>query len=207
MGIAEHIRSLGYQVIEGSSSQEQTQWFHQFLQDHPEIKRIAEIGFNQGVGAEAFLSSRDDVTVVSFDIGWYQYSIDAENYISKVYPGRHQVVWGDSRKSIPNYIKDHPEDKFDLIFIDGGHHYDVSRSDLIESFGLSHRQTVLVMDDMVPWLVWGYGPTRAWSELTNCGFIHQDQFVVDGKIIMGQEANQQRGERIWVVGHYTPSPN
>jgi len=191
------IKDAGYVVIEGSSSPEQIRWFREYLRHHPEIKRICEIGFNEGCGSHTFLTARDDITVVSFDINWYPYSKLAEQYLLSHFPNRLQVIWGDSRETIPNFCSD---EKFDLIFIDGGHHYDVSKSDITESASMAHSKTVIVMDDLTPWVVWGQGPTRAWYDAIREGKVEELEVIGDGKTIA--ENDSTRYQRIWALGRY-----
>lgn len=68
--------------------------------------------------------------------------------------------------TLPEYIKNNI--KFDVIFIDGGHDYDTSKSDLENCFHLSHQNTIVIMDDTT--YTAGYeqsytiGPTKAWVE-------------------------------------------
>jgi hypothetical protein len=45
---------------------------------------------------------------------------------------------------IPNEIK------FDLIFLDGLHHWEQTYKDLVNSFSHANQQTVIVMDDVIP---------------------------------------------------------
>ena len=41
-----------------------------------------------------------------------------------------EVTWGDSTKTLPRYMDDHPELVCDGIMVDGGHNYRTSKADL-----------------------------------------------------------------------------
>jgi hypothetical protein len=87
---------------------------------------------------------------------------------------RRSVILGDSRETVPEYVRS-SGGAFDVIFIDGGHDYDVAGSDLEASLALVHQDTVIIMDDTVrsAGLVASYtpGPTRAWDEKVAAGVV------------------------------------
>ena len=109
------------------------------------IKRVLEIGFNGGHSAELFLSTNPNIELVSFDIGCHDYVSLGKNFIDQNYPNRHELVIGDSLKTVPKYSIN--KGLFDIIFIDGGHDYKVSKGDLINCKRLSHKDTIVIMDD------------------------------------------------------------
>ena len=84
--------------------------------DWSKIKTILEIGFNGGHSADFFLSHRG-VSVVSFELTPGNQALVGKKYMDEKYPGRHEIVWGDSTMTVPKF----ESRKFDLIFIDGGH--------------------------------------------------------------------------------------
>ncbi len=53
---------------------------------------------------------------------------------------------GDSTITIPKFIKDTNE-KFDLIYVDGAHTYNVCKSDIENCKKLAHPKTILWIDD------------------------------------------------------------
>ena len=144
-------------IPEGSASSEMLNFFARPLQDQPEIRRVAETGFNTGVSSGAFSSARTDTVVVWYDIGQHVSVSPANSAIDRRWPGRHQLIVGDSTQTLPAYARTHPETRFDLIFIDGGHDYDVAMADLVNFQALAHEHTIVVMDDLTPWWVWGQG--------------------------------------------------
>lgn len=138
-------------------------------------KKILEIGFNAGHSSETFLSLSPDSRVTSFDIGEHQYCHISKDYIDKKFPGRHNLILGDSTETIPDFVKHRPNEKFDLIFIDGGHTYDVARSDIENCKALATESTLVIIDDTIynPDWIMGYseGPTRAWLDAVRDGVI------------------------------------
>lgn len=137
------------------------------LSSEPNIN-IMEIGFNAGHSSELFLKNNNTSKVLSFDLGEYNSVEVGKDYIDCMYPGRHTLILGDSKETIPKFIIDNSNIKFDLIFIDGGHDYLTAKSDLENSYLLSHTNTLIIMDDVVYTPSWEQhytvGPTKIWVE-------------------------------------------
>lgn len=187
-----------YTITEGTSSSESLTWLLKLIGDHaPDAKKILEIGLNLGHSADAILENTD-AQVLSFDLKQFEYSHLVKNYFNKYYPVRHQIIWGDSTISIPNYntttLSD-PEFKFfDVIFIDGGHDYEIAKADLENCRDLSDYTTLVILDDVVRTdpQPWNEGPTRAWDEM-----------IAEGKLIEIENTYQTfEGSRGLVAGHY-----
>jgi len=132
--------------IEGGRQIEQCRYFMDLLISRPQIKIVLEIGFNSGVSAAYFLSSRDDVIVISVDIGEHKYVHDCKRLINEQFPGRHTLLIGDSKKIIPELIK-LGQIFPDLIFIDGDHIAPTPLIDARNCLALARKDTILVMDD------------------------------------------------------------
>lgn len=164
-------------IEEGYTGQlpEQVSLLKKIIKDY-KVESVLEIGFNAGVSSDLFLSvtSQD---VVSFDIGLHAYYKFGKSYIDKKFPNRHNLILGDSKDTIPEYIVSNPSKKFDLIFIDGGHDLETAESDLFNCKDLSHNDTIVIMDDTVyektMEFEWNLGPTNAWLK------------AIDKKIING----------------------
>lgn len=131
-------------------------------------KRILEIGFNAGHSAEVFLSTDGNLRLLSFDLGRVPAVTVGKGFIDAQYPRRHTLIIGDSTVSVPAFTELYPDTKFDFIFIDGGHQYEVAMSDIDNCMKLADDRTIVVVDDTVftagreqPYTV---GPTRAWLE-------------------------------------------
>jgi len=144
-----------------------------------------EIGFHSGHSAELFLKNNTSLTLTSFELLQYQYSLNGKQYIDTTYPKRHTMIIGDSRVSVPSFINSNKNTKFDVIFIDGGH---VATSDLENCFHLAHKDTIVIIDDTIftPELEknWTIGPSRAWAE-----FLQKNRIIELGR----KEYSQGRG--------------
>tara|TARA_B110000211_G_C13901130_1_gene473989 strand:- start:114 stop:746 length:633 start_codon:yes stop_codon:yes gene_type:complete len=140
------------------------------------INSVMEIGFNAGHSAEIFLSSNKNINLISFDIGEYHYVKLGKQFIDKTYPDRHTLIIGNSLDTVPEYFKKINK-KFDLIFIDGSHNYEVAKSDLLNCKNLAHDKTIVIMDDTVNnnnlSEFWNIGPTRAWREAKELNIIKE----------------------------------
>ena len=132
--------------IEGGSEIEQYKYFIDLLVSKPTIKIVLEIGFNTGVSAASFLSSRDDVYVISVDIGVHKYVHDCKKLINQQFPGRHTLLIGDSKKIIPELIELGQIVPY-LIFIDGDHGAPTPLIDARNCLALANNDTFLIMDD------------------------------------------------------------
>jgi predicted O-methyltransferase YrrM len=193
------LRLAGYKIDEGGSSPEELQYLYETAR-RPNIKRIAEIGFHLGFSSYAFLKPKSDITVTSFDIGAHEFVSGAKEIIDRKFPKRHTLILGDSTKTVPEYAAQNPDTKFDLIFIDGGHDYEVAKADLKNMKSFARPDTLLLIDDLTPWLSWGKGPTQAWMEAIQSGEIIQDELYKDGKPV---KTIEPPGQRSWALGHYT----
>lgn len=131
-------------------------------------KRILEIGFNAGHSAEVFLSTDPNAHLLSFDLGHVPAVNVGKAFIDAHYPRRHTLIIGDSTLAVPAFTQLYPDAKFDLIFVDGGHQYEVAKADIENCMKLADARTIVAVDDTIftasreqPYTI---GPTRAWLE-------------------------------------------
>jgi len=140
-------------------------------------KTAIEVGFNCGHSADTLLRANPELSLMSIDIGAHEYVRPASNYINFLHPGRHRLIIGDSTEVFPTLAKA-VNQKMDLIFIDGGHAYEIAKSDLESALAMSHADTIIVMDDTIYFPNWekdySKGPTTVWMEAVANGFIKDD---------------------------------
>lgn len=168
MTITSYLNNKGFITFEGYSQQvpEQVNDLIKLTQNGK--KRVIEIGFNAGHSAEVFLENNPELELVSFDLGSHKYVSVAKEYIDATYPNRHTLILGDSTKTIPEYLQRNKDKKFDFIFIDGGHEYEIAKTDIQNCFNFAHKDSIVALDDTMytrGWHQgWTVGPTRAWLE-------------------------------------------
>jgi len=168
MNITDFLNKKGVRIFEGYSQQVPQQVTDLInLTSQPNVK-IMEIGFNAGHSAEIFLKHNPSATLLSFDLGLHRYIGLAKRYIDITYPGRHKLIIGDSTEMIPHFIENNTDTKFDIIFIDGGHQYEIAKQDLDNCFKLAHKDTIVILDDTIFTRGWEQeytiGPTQTWTE-------------------------------------------
>lgn len=174
--ITEYLISKGFSEIEGNSSEIVPQ-IHAlyYLSKHP-VSSILEIGFNAGHSSHVFLQ-HPTTQVLSLDLGVRPYVSYAKEWIDEHYPGRHTLLLGDSTQTLPQWIADHPNRTYDLIFIDGGHEEPTVRADIDNCLRLARTDTLILMDDVVYTDTWQadytLGPTRVWKEYVEQGRIQE----------------------------------
>jgi predicted O-methyltransferase YrrM len=135
---------------EGSAISEQIDYYYTFLKNNKHIKRIVEIGFNAGVSAATFLASRDDIQVISFDIGMHNYVLKIKKELDKMFPGRHSLIIGDSKDVLPmiNNFFNISQQPVDLLFVDGDHRDPMPLIDIQNALKWIGSQGVLIVDDI-----------------------------------------------------------
>ncbi|MFF4505687.1 class I SAM-dependent methyltransferase [Streptomyces sp. NPDC001401] len=197
--IFDHVQKSEALLLEGSSSVPELAYLMDLVVRF-DVHRVIEIGFNIGFSSHAFLTAREDVTVVSFDRpGSLAVSV-AKEFIDKKFPGRHQLILGDSRETLPNFLSNTAlAAAFQLAFVDGGHEYDISSSDLRNCHTACPPGAIVVMDDLTPWVPWGIGPTKAWLEAVETGIVEPLEIHRDGIVT---ERIEGPADRVWGMGRF-----
>jgi len=176
----------------GSITPPQQGFLIEFLKDHSEIKEILETGFHVGLSAATMMTARDDISVTSFDIFWFDYTRRAKLLLDLHYPLRNMLIAGNSVCSLQTFFSKFPAYKPDLVFIDGGHERPVPYLDIY--FILNHIKvgTWIIIDD--------------YCEEHGSGGVNEavDLFIDEGYIedIMEYKAE----DRGWIVGKRSAIP-
>lgn len=144
------------------------------------INNILEIGFNSGYSSEVMLNLNENINITSYDIGCHFYVKLAKYYIDLNFKGRHNLIIGDSNKT----MLDNKDNRiYDLIFIDGGHTFSCALIDIINCYKFSNKDTLIIVDDVnkdnkeQKFVI---NPTNAVLNAYKCGIIHDLQFIKDG---------------------------
>jgi predicted O-methyltransferase YrrM len=106
------------------------------------FKNVMEIGFNAGFSALLMLVTNPNVKITCYDLGEHKYTISCYEVLKQLFQDRINIIIGDSTITLKT-----DNNKYDLIHIDGGHSTEVATSDIINSYRLSKKGTILIMDD------------------------------------------------------------
>jgi predicted O-methyltransferase YrrM len=101
-----------------------------------------EIGFNSGFSTLLMLLTNPNIKITCIDLGEHLYTIPCYNKLKETFGDRINMIIGDSTKTIRTVYT-----FFDLIHIDGGRTHEVAESDIRNSYRLSKKGTILIMDD------------------------------------------------------------
>lgn len=124
---------------------------------------VCETGFNAGTSAAAWLCSFPNATYVGFDLLATNASRDAAEFLRRAFPGRFDLVEGDTLTTLPRYAMQRPN-TCDVMSVDGGHSLSVALSDLASFRRLARDplRHVVLMDDLRCTQWWCRSPTDAW---------------------------------------------
>lgn len=110
---------------------------------------LCQTGFNYGTSALAFLcATPPGIRVRSWDLGDHSYVARAGELIEERFPGRHELFLGDSTQSLKEAAARGDLKGCDMVFVDGGHSFDVCLAD-ITNFRqlLSNPNAMVLVDD------------------------------------------------------------
>jgi len=164
-----YLASRNFALTEGEIMDAQIKSIQAAVNGIASGSRCLEIGFNCGLSAATILSSRDDVSLVSVDIGEHPTVLLAKPIIDKVFPDRHTLIVGSSLDLIPRLGQAYNM-KFDFIFIDGGHTHPVPYMDIVNCIKLAADDALICIDD--------------WCEVFGAGGVNQaiSEFMGNGTL-------------------------
>ena len=197
-GLDEYLKDKALGREGGCDSFPEQREFYEKIFSENKFQNVMEIGFNAGHSAECFLVYAPMCNVYSFDLGDHSSVQVGADYLSRTFPGRHQLILGDSKKTISEFAETNKL-KFDFILIDGDHSYEGAAADIKNCRQLAHEETILVMDDMVRnhrFRAWWNKPVRhAWKTARRSGLVTQ-LGQVDAELVQ----YNRRGRRPWKHG-------
>ncbi len=94
---------------------------------------VLEFGFNTGWSSALLLTMFSNVKITSIEIIEIERSRKGSDILQQKFPGRHDIVWGDSQKVADEVIQGRrtlPGTTYDLAFIDGGHWPEIVQKDI-----------------------------------------------------------------------------
>jgi len=142
------------------------------LAGQPAAKVICETGFNLGHSSFNYLTANENTVVHSFDIGNHAYAHKMSDYLNKLFPNRFFIHFGDSTKTIPEFIGHNPEFQCDVMFVDGGHVYPVSLADIKNFAKVANlKENIMIFDDYPT--NWGQGFGKAWDDAIKEGILKE----------------------------------
>ena len=106
-------------------------------------------------------------------LGQYAYSTKALSFLNKHYPGRIQVMLGNSLETVPSFHAMWPDERCNLLFVDGGHLYEHAMGDL-QNLRLMRNESfhLLLVDDTNQGEV-----ATAWREYIAAGYAVEGEEV------------------------------
>ena len=150
---------------------------------YPGVERVCEIGFNAGHSAAAILLAREEVSLLSFDLGEYQHVRRAGETMGALFPRRFSLVLGDSVNTFAARQEAGTASMnslmtCDMTRIDGGHLGQVPLEDFVNARARASGPRVVWMDD-VGCSNWNcHEPTRVWRDAVQRGHVKQTRCQV-----------------------------
>jgi len=132
---------------------------------------FCEIGFNVGHSAVLALESHPTVKYNGYSLDM-KISRTVLDYLKEKYPGRVEVTFGDSVKTMHNITRV----DCDILVVDGGHFFPQAQADLrnMKRFARSDASRLFI-DDATCLAHWCKGPTGAWRQAIEDGFVVQER--------------------------------
>lgn len=109
---------------------------------------ICEIGVNAGHSLLLMLNSNPYAEYTLFDINVHLYTEPCLQYIKTQFPSTSiEIIFGDSRETLPEFIAKNKNKKFEMIHVDGGHENDIVKKDFYNTLKLIEKSGVIIFDD------------------------------------------------------------
>lgn len=145
-----------------------------FLSTQEIYRSYCETGFNYGHSSFSALTAKNDSKVLSFDIGYHNYTITIMSIFQSMFKNRFTPVIGDSSFALPKFINKNPDYRCDNFFIDGSHSYKIGFSDLQNFAKMAKDENIVVFDDY-PTLSNEFGNElgRAWNQAIKEGWLQE----------------------------------
>ena len=115
--------------------------FWKRVKEKTDFKTFVEIGFNAGHSSSIILSLFSDVKILSYDIGQFDITLTNGELVKDRFKDRFDLKIKNSLHVTPNEINGN-----DVLFIDGGHDYEIVSKD-VQLF-INSDIKYLVLDDM-----------------------------------------------------------
>lgn len=113
---------------------------------------LLEVGFNAGHSVCLMMLANQRAKVVAFDLCEHTYTKPCAKVLQSIFgQDRLHLVEGSSNATLPEYHQRHPNVRFDLFHVDGGHQYRQALTDLESCCQMAHQDaentSILVLDD------------------------------------------------------------
>tara|TARA_B000000609_G_C24065569_1_gene289148 strand:- start:9 stop:626 length:618 start_codon:yes stop_codon:yes gene_type:complete len=120
-----------------------------------------------GHSINTILHSNSTIIATSIDLFPHKYADLCIEFTKTKFKDRFNFIKGSSFDILPTI-----NEKYDVIFIDGDHSYNGVKTDLNNCLNLCHEDTIIIMDDLVPFHKWGIDVCRVWNE-----FIDENKII------------------------------
>jgi hypothetical protein len=186
----EHLEDILSNSTDRNEIEDHTEPFRELLKQtsqydewakRPNLDTICETGFNAGHSALRFLA-QSGAALYEFDSGEHSYAKAAADFLVSKFPKRFNLIWGDSKHSLPEFASQHPDVQCDLIIIDGGHDYPTAMADLRNFAKMASADHVLTINDTPCTQDYCAGPARAWQELVKQGCVAEAKSIDMGRL-------------------------
>jgi len=163
----------------------------------PTVKTICEVGFNAGHSAGIFLNANPQAKLYAFDIAQFPYTRGNLQLAKQLFEDRFDFVLGPSADSIPEFRRENPDVKCDVISVDGDHSTEGTLADLENFRKLASCRNWVLMDDA------GWNSTNsAWQKAKDAGILTQVECFADMSPRPDFQFMEFPDNRSWCLGFF-----